>query len=91
MSMLVRGLALPLVLCAFANLVAQQRITAAGAKHHLGEKTRICGRVAGSIHLAQDARGAPTFLNLDEAYPNQIFTIVIWGMTDPSSATLKGS
>ena|ERR1700733_3543145 len=29
--------------------------------------------------FAEGTRGQPTFLNLDKPYPNQIFTIVIWG------------
>jgi micrococcal nuclease len=52
--------------------------TAAEAKNHVGETTTVCGRVA-SAHFAEKTKGLPTFLNLDRAYPNQIFTIVIWG------------
>jgi DNA/RNA endonuclease YhcR with UshA esterase domain len=25
------------------------------------------------------SRGEPTFINLDAAYPNQVFTILVWG------------
>jgi hypothetical protein len=25
------------------------------------------------------SRGEPTFINLDSAYPNQVFTILVWG------------
>lgn len=32
-----------------------------------------------STHFAERSRSRPTFLNLDEPYPKQIFTIVIWG------------
>jgi len=39
----------------------------------------VCGTVASS-HYAEKTKGSPTFLNLDEAYPKQIFTIVIWGI-----------
>lgn len=28
---------------------------------------------------AVGSRGTPTFLNLDKPYPNQVFTILIWG------------
>jgi len=45
---------------------------------HIGEKATVCGYVA-STHYAFNSRGQPTFLNIDEAYPNQIFTIIIWG------------
>lgn len=58
---------------------AQTKHFAAGeAKNHVGENATICGHVA-STRYACRSRGQPTFMNLDEPYPNQIFTIVIWG------------
>jgi len=30
-------------------------------------------------HYAVRTKGIPTFLNLDQPYPNQLFTILIWG------------
>jgi hypothetical protein len=30
------------------------------------------------MHYAKSSKGEPTFLNLDERYPREIFTIVIW-------------
>jgi len=57
---------------------AAQTITAADAKNHIGERAMVCGKVAGE-RTATSSRGAPTFINLDAAYPNQIFTILIWG------------
>ena len=56
----------------------QGSISAAEAKHHVGETTTVCGDVA-SAHYAPRSRGEPTFINLDQPYPNQIFTILIWG------------
>jgi hypothetical protein len=32
-----------------------------------------------STRCAALAKGQPTFLNLDKPYPNQIFTVVVWG------------
>ena len=55
-----------------------KRITAAEAKDHIGDRATVCGRVA-STHYAKSSRGEPTFLNLDEPYPKEIFTILIWG------------
>jgi DNA/RNA endonuclease YhcR with UshA esterase domain len=55
-----------------------KKITAAEAKSHVGEKATVCGAVASSRY-AEWSKGQPTFLNLDEPYPKQIFTIVIWG------------
>ena len=56
----------------------QKRLTTPEAKKYIGEQATVCERVA-SAHYAAKSRGAPTFLNLDEAYPKQIFTVVIWG------------
>lgn len=58
------------------------KLTAAEAKDHVGERATVCGKVA-STRFAERSRGQPTFLNLDEPYPNQIFTIVIWGSDRP--------
>jgi len=57
-------------------------ITAAEAKNHLGETATVCGNVV-STHFAARTKGSPTFLNLDEPYPKQIFTILIWGSDRP--------
>lgn len=63
-------------------LIAQKRLTASEAKAHIGESTTVCGNVV-STHYSARSKGNPTFLNLDEAYPNQIFTILIWGSDRP--------
>lgn len=55
-----------------------QRLTAAAAKDHVGEREVVCGQVA-SARYASKTKGEPTFLNLDQPYPKQIFTILIWG------------
>ena len=55
-----------------------QTIPASDAKNHIGEKATVCGKVA-SERTATSSRGEPTFINLDAAYPNQIFTILVWG------------
>jgi len=57
---------------------AQKSIQAADAKDHIGERATVCGQVA-STHFAERSKGEPTFINLDKPYPNQIFTILIWG------------
>jgi hypothetical protein len=72
-------------LCAVASFVVYAqtgRITAAEAKNHVDEKATVCGNVA-STHYAARTKGNPTFLNLDEPYPRQIFTILIWGSDRP--------
>jgi hypothetical protein len=57
---------------------AQSSISASEAKNHIGERATVCGNVA-STHYAAGSRGSPTFINLDKPYPNQIFTVLIWG------------
>jgi hypothetical protein len=32
-----------------------------------------------ATHYAAGSKGQPTFLDLDEPYPKEIFTILIWG------------
>ena len=64
---------------------AQKVLTTREAKNHIGEQARVCGTVA-STHYSARTKGQPTFINLDKAdkaYPEQIFTIVIWGEDRP--------
>jgi hypothetical protein len=68
-----------LVLAAFpSSSLAQSKISPAEAKNHVGERATVCGNVV-STRYATRSKGSPTFLNLDEPYPRQIFTILIWG------------
>ena len=64
------------------DLIAQapqvKRLTPAEARDHIGERATVCGKVA-STRYAATTRGKPTFLNLDKPYPNQVFTVLIWG------------
>jgi micrococcal nuclease len=57
---------------------AQKKYSPSEAKEHFGETATVCGEVV-STRYADSTKGQPTFLNLDKAYPNQVFTIVIWG------------
>jgi DNA/RNA endonuclease YhcR with UshA esterase domain len=68
-----------LLLFAIALIPAKaQSISATDAKAHIGENATVCGKVA-SERTATSSRGEPTFINLDSAYPNQVFTILVWG------------
>ena len=71
-----------LLLAAAAALPQSQHITAREAKNHVGEKATVCGRVVG-IHFVSSGKGQPTFVHFDEQYPNQVFTLVIWGSDRP--------
>jgi DNA/RNA endonuclease YhcR with UshA esterase domain len=55
-----------------------KKLTTAEAKDHVGDRATVCGKVA-STHYAKSSKGQPTFLNLDEPYPKEVFTILIWG------------
>jgi hypothetical protein len=59
-----------------------KKITAAEAKDHVGERAVVCGKVI-SARYASKSKGEPTFLNLDQPYPKQVFTILIWGSDRP--------
>src|SRR5258708_16719359 len=67
---------LALAFCIPVN--AQKKLTPSEAKEHFGETATVCGEVV-STRYADSTKGQPTFLNLDKPYPNQVFTIVIWG------------
>ena len=69
---------LAFALWATSALLAQKTLTATEAKAHIGEQATVCGKVV-STRWAESSRGSPTFLNFDQPYPNQIFTLVIWG------------
>jgi hypothetical protein len=66
-----------MMLCTLPVTSAQTLSTTEAAKH-VGEHATVCGEIAGE-HTASSSRGEPTFVNLDQAYPNQVFTILIWG------------
>jgi hypothetical protein len=76
------GLVLFCLAVQFAAYAQTGHLGAAEAKNHIGEKGIVCGKVV-STRFAGRSRGQPTFLNLDKPYPNQIFTIVIWGSDRP--------
>lgn len=70
--------ALMLALFLAAPAFSQKKLSATEAKDHIGETATVCGNVV-STRYAASTKGQPTFLNLDKPYPNQIFTVVIWG------------
>jgi DNA/RNA endonuclease YhcR with UshA esterase domain len=72
------GLAVTILSALSLVALAQKRLSSAEAKEHYGENATVCGDVV-STRYAASSKGQPTFLNLDKAYPNQIFTVVIWG------------
>jgi hypothetical protein len=69
---------LAFALLAASSVLAQRTLTATEAKAHIGEQATVCGKVV-STRWAESSRGSPTFLNFDQPYPDQVFTLVIWG------------
>ena len=57
---------------------SQEVISADKASAYIGKTVTVRGVVA-STRYAPSSKGRPTFLNLEKPYPNQMFTVVIWG------------
>jgi hypothetical protein len=53
-------------------------VPAEDAGHHIGETATVCGVVASGKYDG-DLRSQPTFLDFGKAYPDQVFTAVIFG------------
>jgi len=69
-----------------ATARAEAPLTADQAKDHIGEVATVCGVVV-SPKYAISSHRSPTFLNIDRPYPQQIFTILIWGEDRPKFGT----
>jgi hypothetical protein len=67
-----------LILALHVDLSAQDRIRPSEAAKYVGKDATVCGKVASAAYAIQVV-GRPTFLNLERPYPNQPFTVVIWG------------
>ena len=64
-----------------------QALTTAETKDHVGETATVCG-VISSENTATGSHGSPTFINLDQPYPHQVFTVLIWGSDKASVGTI---
>jgi len=60
------------------SVFAADSISPEDAINHIGQQATVCGNVS-STNFSPKAKGQPTFLNLNRSYPNQIFTVLIWG------------
>ncbi len=54
-----------------------QTLTTSQARAHDGDSAKVCG-VVGNEHTAVGSQGKPTFLDLDSAFPEQVFALVVW-------------
>lgn len=75
-----------ITLLANLRMIVAEEIRPGEAGAHVGKHRTVCGQVA-SATFAVQTRRQPTFLNLDRPYPNQIFTVVIWGQDRPKFRT----
>jgi DNA/RNA endonuclease YhcR with UshA esterase domain len=71
-------LIMAVVLTVSLSVLAENTLTATEAKAHIGEQATVCGKVV-STRYAEGSHGQPTFLNFDQPYPKQVFTLLIWG------------
>jgi hypothetical protein len=71
------GLVLPLA-AAQNPPIPQPTLSAIEAAQHVGENRTVCGEIV-NTYTAATSHGTPTFIDLDQAYPHQIFDLVIWG------------
>jgi hypothetical protein len=67
-----------LILGLISLVYAQESVTPEDAAKFVGQQKTVCGTVA-SAHFAAKSKGQPTFINPDKPYPNQVFTVLIWG------------
>jgi len=69
-----------LSLCILINqsIFASDPISSSQAINFVGSMKTVCGQVVSAKFLSTNLKG-PTFLNLDQPYPDQIFTALIWG------------
>ena len=66
------------LICTFCLCAETETINAAEAAKHIGEYKTVCGKVVSTFYHKR-GKGKQTYINIDKAYPNQIFTILIWG------------
>jgi micrococcal nuclease len=57
--------------------LAQKEIKIEELSQHIGDSVTVCTKIYGGIYL-DHSKGAPTFLNAGDSYPNAPLTIVIW-------------
>lgn len=67
-----------------------QTISPEDAKNHVGERETVCGLVAGK-HASPQSQGAPTFVDMEQPYPNQTMTVLVWGRDLTTVGTLPST
>lgn len=77
-AVLVLGFILSRVFSGSIPTAPEISISSSDAMQHIGVYAEVCGPVA-NTSFREDIDGSPTFLNFDHPYPNQLFTVLIWG------------
>jgi hypothetical protein len=72
-----RSIAIGAVLLTWISIGYSQTLTTAQARAHDGESAKVCGTV-GNEHTAMASPGKPTFMDLDSAFPEQRFALLVW-------------
>ena len=72
-----RSISLAIVLMTWTCAGYSQTLTTSQARAHDGEKATVCGTV-GNEHTATGSQGKPTFIDLDSAFPEQRFALLVW-------------
>ena len=88
-----KNLILTVMFISLTSAALVSTISPSEATRHVGENGTVCGTVV-DVHTAPRTNGSPTFVNLDKTYPNQVFTILIWGSDlskfSPAPSTWNG-
>ncbi len=72
-----RSIALAGLLMTWTMIGYSQTLTTDQARAHDGESAKVCGKV-GNEHTAVASQGKPTFIDLDSAFPEQRFALLVW-------------
>ena len=72
-------LAAVVVILAVHSICAAEsrRLTAREASDYIGQSATVCGHVA-STKFTHKSKGQSTYLHINELYPNQTFTVLVW-------------
>lgn len=59
------------------------KINSVQAKDYIGKEACVCGKVV-STKYSENGKTNPTYINLDKKYPEQVFTLMIFGQDRPN-------
>lgn len=62
----------------FGSFAQECDVTITEAHNYVGKEVVVCGVVT-QVATPRGIQGNPTYLNMGGRYPNQAFTVVIWG------------